>query len=64
MRSMRRHLLLASTLVVLGAGLCRPAGAQAAESDGKISDGIVKIGLILDMSGIYSDIGGEASATG
>src|SRR5438874_12638755 len=63
MGSMRRHLLLAATLVLLGTGLCRPPGAQAAEGDGKISDGIVKIGLILDMSGPYAATTGVASAT-
>jgi branched-chain amino acid transport system substrate-binding protein len=36
--------------------------ALAAPGD-KISDGVVRIGLILDMSGLYSDITGEGSVT-
>jgi branched-chain amino acid transport system substrate-binding protein len=48
-------------LLLLGAG--DPAGAQSAESGAKISDGVVKIGLILDLSGPYSDTGiGSAAA--
>lgn len=37
--------------------------AQPAESGGRISDGMVKIGLILDLSGPYSDTTGSATAT-
>ena len=36
------------------------APAQAAA--GKISDGVVKIGVLTDMSGLYSDLGGQGSA--
>ena len=39
------------------------AGAQPAQSAARISDGVVKIGLILDMSGPYSDTTGSGSAT-
>ncbi len=34
------------------------AGAQA---KGKISDGVVKIGVITDLSGLYSDLSGQGS---
>ena len=41
------------------AAVCALAtGAQA-----QISDGIVKIGVLNDMSGLYSDIGGPGSLT-
>jgi branched-chain amino acid transport system substrate-binding protein len=38
-------------------------GAPAFGAEPNISDGIVKIGALLDMSGPYSDITGEGSAT-
>jgi len=41
----------------LALGIAAPAMAQA------VSDDIVKIGLILDMSGVYADISGKGSAT-
>ncbi len=39
-----------------------PLSAVSRQKD-KISDGVVKIGLILDMSSLYSDITGEGSVT-
>src|SRR6516162_7477882 len=39
-----------------------PVIAQTPPS-GKISDGVVKVGLLLDMSGPYADQTGVASAT-
>jgi len=51
---MTRTLLLAAALA-----LAVPAHAQG----DRISDGAVRIGLILDMSGLYSDITGEGSVT-
>src|SRR5688572_15130917 len=36
----------------------KPAAPAAA---GKISDGVVKIGVLTDMSGLYSDLGGQGS---
>jgi branched-chain amino acid transport system substrate-binding protein len=48
---------------VLIASLCGPAGAQQAEGPPRISDGAVKIGLLLDMSGPYSATTGVGSAT-
>ena len=55
---MRAGLWLTAALGMALAGAV-PAGAQAP----KISDNAVRIGLILDMSGIYADLTGEGSAT-
>ena len=52
---MKRTLL--KTLI--GAALIFVAGAALAQD--KISDGVVKIGLLLDMSGPYADINGPGS---
>ena len=35
--------------------------AQAKAGGGKISDGVVKIGVITDLSGLYSDLSGQGS---
>jgi branched-chain amino acid transport system substrate-binding protein len=41
-----------------------PAGiAQTSPSSAKISDGVVKIGLLLDMNSLYADLTGEGSVT-
>src|SRR5512132_627047 len=45
------------TLIAFG------AQAQNKPAPGKFSDGVVKIGLILDMASLYADITGEGSAT-
>ena len=50
---------VASALGLVSMSLPAPAAAQAA----KISDNVVKIGLILDMSSLYADITGEGSVT-
>jgi len=39
-----------------------PASTQTKPTPAKFSDGVVKIGLILDMSSLYADITGEGSA--
>lgn len=39
-----------------------PASTQPKPTPAKFSDGVVKIGLILDMSSLYADITGEGSA--
>jgi branched-chain amino acid transport system substrate-binding protein len=44
---------------IAGAMLCMPASAQNA----KISDGVVKVGVIEDMSGVYADITGKGAVT-
>src|SRR5215469_6843940 len=38
---------------------CSQASGQAKPA--KISDGVVKIGVLTDMSGLYSDLGGPGS---
>ena len=51
---MKRKLLAAASLAA-----CAFAGSAQAQ----ISDGIVKIGVMNDMSGVYADIGGPGSVT-
>ncbi|MBP2228720.1 branched-chain amino acid transport system substrate-binding protein [Azospirillum agricola] len=51
-----RNLLLAGTAALSIAALS-PLAAQA-----QMSDGVVKIGMLSDRSGIYADINGEGSA--
>src|SRR5207249_6166549 len=55
--------LLTALAAIPLSGAGGPAGAQQAEGGAQISDGVVKIGLILDLSGPYSDTGiGSAAA--
>ena len=53
---MKRNLIvaLAGTVALLGV-----TGAWAQAKSGKISGGVVKIGVLDDMSGLYFDIGGK-----
>lgn len=44
-----------AVMAAMGLALCAPVQAQG------ISDGVVRIGLLLDMAGPYSDIGGPGS---
>jgi branched-chain amino acid transport system substrate-binding protein len=61
MRSFRRSLFFPAIAAILLAGpACR---AAVPEGPPRISDGVVKIGLILDLSGPYSDATGIGSAT-
>src|SRR5207249_8486000 len=63
MRSLWRAALLTALAAIPLSGAGGPAGAQQAEGGARISDGVVKIGLILDLSGPYSDTGvGSAAA--
>src|ERR1700686_2148951 len=62
MQASWRLLLFAAAAVFLLSPI-GPAGAQTAQSAAAISDGVVKIGLLLDMSGPYSDTTGIGSAT-
>jgi branched-chain amino acid transport system substrate-binding protein len=55
---LRKTLVFA--IATLVAGLPLPSLSQKKD---KISDGVVKIGLILDMSSLYSDVTGEGSVT-
>jgi branched-chain amino acid transport system substrate-binding protein len=63
MRPYWRPALFAAVAAVFLASPLGQAGAQPAQSTARISDGVVKIGLILDMSGPYSDTTGIGSAT-
>src|SRR5258708_3376641 len=58
-----RPALFAAVAALFLASPWRGAGAQQAESAARISDGVVKIGLLLDMSGPYSSTTGTGSAT-
>ena len=53
---------LRSALALVFASSAVTAGAAAAPP-GAISDDIVRLGLILDMSGVYADVTGKGSAT-
>lgn len=55
-----RQQLLSFTFGVMLASL--PAGSAFAQQ-GKISNDVVKIGVLDDMSGLYSDIGGAGAVT-
>ncbi|MCX7159826.1 MAG: ABC transporter substrate-binding protein, partial [Proteobacteria bacterium] len=49
-------LKLMSAIVAGAFALAAPVVAQQ-----KVSDGVVKIGVLTDMSGLYSDLGGQGS---
>ena len=49
---MHKIAFLAAALLILG---------QAAPAAAQVSDGVVKIGVLTDMSGVYSDISGGGS---
>ena len=55
---MKRKLIAALVAGALAAG----AGSALAQQ-GKVSDGIVKIGVLTDMSGVYADYGGQGAVT-
>lgn len=63
MRASWRRAFLAAATALLLAGLPEGADAEPAPGAARISDGVVKIGLILDMSGPYSETAGAGSAT-
>ena len=55
----RKTAVAVATAFVIGSVWAAPA-----QSPEKISDGVVKIGLLLDMSSIYADITGVGSVDG
>lgn len=57
---MMKRKLLALTISAL---LLPAAGSAVAQTTAKISGGTVKIGVLTDMSGVYSDLGGQGSVT-
>lgn len=57
---MKRKLLS----ILIAAALLPAAGTAFAQAKAmKLSDGMVKIGVLTDMSGVYSDLGGKGSVT-
>jgi len=46
---------------LLAAGLGASLFAISGGTQAQISDGVIKIGVLSDMSGLYSDIGGPGS---
>ncbi len=57
-KSARLRRLVLGSSVAAAALVCTAAGAIAQE---KISDGVVKIGILNDQSGVYADYGGKGS---
>src|SRR5262249_27363342 len=57
-RKTMRFVLLTCVLAALGAG-----GAASAQSDEKFSDGVLRIGLIVDMTSPYAYLAGEDTLT-
>jgi branched-chain amino acid transport system substrate-binding protein len=57
---MNRILRSLSLALLAVLSLARPALAQA-PAPGKVSDGVVKIGVLTDMTGYYSDLAGPGS---
>jgi branched-chain amino acid transport system substrate-binding protein len=54
-----KRILLATAMAVFASGV----QAQSKASPPKYSDGVIRIGLILDMASLYADITGEGSVT-
>ena len=55
---MKRWLVIAATAVFLFVAACAARSEEKIKE--KVSDGVVKIGMIEDMSSIYADITGWA----
>src|SRR5512140_2814040 len=49
------------TLALVAAAALGLAGAAGAAAPPKVSDGVVKIGVLTDMTGYYSDLAGQGS---
>jgi branched-chain amino acid transport system substrate-binding protein len=47
--------------LIAGAALVLAGCTKTNEADEKVTDGIVKIGVLTDLSGLYSDVGGQGS---
>ncbi len=60
---MKRKLIAALVGIALASAPLTPVFAQAKAAAGapKLSDGVVRIGVLTDMSGLYSDLGGAGS---
>ncbi|MCE9638782.1 MAG: ABC transporter substrate-binding protein [Betaproteobacteria bacterium] len=59
---MKRKLIAVLVGMALAAAPLTSAFAQAKAGGPKLSDGVVRIGVLTDMSGLYSDLGGAGSA--
>jgi len=58
-----KHLKYSSALAATVAACLTLPCASALAQDAKISDGVVRFGLIEDMSGVYADITGKGAVT-
>src|SRR5271156_135028 len=58
-----RQTLAGLLATLIAAAIAAGAAAQTAPGPAKVSDGVVKLGLILDMTGAYSELTGKGSAT-
>jgi branched-chain amino acid transport system substrate-binding protein len=59
---MTRKLITALVGMALGVAAMSPAFAQQKSAGGyKLSDGVVKIGVLTDLSGLYSDLSGPGA---
>ena len=59
---MKQNRMVAAGIASLFALAPLAAGAQPAPDPSRISDGVIKIGLILDLTGPYSELTGRGSA--
>ena len=59
---MKRKLIAVLVGMALAVAPLAAAFAQAKAGAPKLSDGVVRIGVLTDMSGLYSDLGGAGSA--
>ncbi|MDT4795399.1 urea ABC transporter, urea binding protein [compost metagenome] len=58
-----RHSIRRRAAGVLAVATALACGAAHAQPKAAISDDVVKIGMLLDMSGLYADVTGRGSAT-
>ncbi len=58
---MKRKLISLLVGMALAVAPLTPVFAQAKAGAPKLSDGVVRIGVLTDMSGLYSDLGGAGS---
>jgi branched-chain amino acid transport system substrate-binding protein len=59
---MATRLMAAATAVVIGA-VVAGCGGGPQSGGGKVSGDAIKLGVITDLSGVYSDVGGKGSVT-
>ncbi len=62
-RRLRRRTRAAAACLGIAALVAPLAASAQAAGASRVSDGVVRIGLLLDMSSLYADITGESSAT-